>query len=83
MIIPMRCFTCGKPVSNLYDDFQRLTMKYNTKQQKLDDPITIVRVSSETLKEKTPQCKALDELGINRMCCRRMLLAQTDIYQDL
>jgi len=79
----MRCFTCGKPVSNVYDDFQRLIMEYNTKQTNLDDPVTIVRVSSVTLKEKTPQCKALDELGINRMCCRRMLLSQVDIYQDL
>ena len=33
--------------------------------------------------EKTPQGKALDELGYDRICCRRMFLADQPVAYDL
>jgi len=29
MLIPVRCFTCGKPIGHLQEDFNRLVAKYN------------------------------------------------------
>ncbi len=58
MIIPVRCFTCGKVVADKYDQFKREVRQG-------EDPATV-----------------LDNLGLNRYCCRRMLLAHIDIIDS-
>jgi DNA-directed RNA polymerase subunit N len=59
MIIPVRCFTCGKPIASQYEDYKR-------------------RVE----KGETPK-NVLDELGLERYCCRRMLLSQVDLIDEI
>ncbi len=59
MIIPVRCFTCGKVVGNVYEI-------YRNRVDKGDDPGEV-----------------MDELGIERYCCRRMLLAHRDLIDDV
>ena len=54
MIIPIRCFSCGKPIAHLWGTFKQKTEK------------------GEDSK------KALDELGLERYCCRSMFLGQVD-----
>ncbi len=57
MIIPVRCFGCGKPVGHLWEEFkQRVNSGENQK-------------------------KVLDELGLERMCCRSVFLGQTDTIE--
>ncbi|MHA1904492.1 MAG: DNA-directed RNA polymerase subunit N [Candidatus Thorarchaeota archaeon] len=58
MIIPVRCFTCGKVVADKYDQFKR-----EVKQG--EDPAVV-----------------LDKLGLQRYCCRRMLLSHIDIIDS-
>jgi len=57
MIIPIRCFSCGKPVAHLYK-------QYKERIAKGEDPK-----------------KVLDELGLERYCCRAAFIGQTDILQ--
>ncbi|KAG9394654.1 DNA-directed RNA polymerase, subunit N [Carpediemonas membranifera] len=59
MIIPVRCFTCGKVIANLWEPYQRL------------------------LAENVSAAEALDQLGCNRYCCRRMLLTHVDLIDNL
>lgn len=59
MIIPIRCFTCGKEVSSKWEEYLSL------------------------LKKKYQEAHALDALGMDRMCCRRMLLSHVDIVDKL
>ncbi len=59
MIVPVRCFTCGKVVGSAYDIFKR-----------------------ETAEGKDPQ-KVLDDLGLKRFCCRRMVLTHVDLVDDV
>ncbi|ESN95314.1 hypothetical protein HELRODRAFT_63271 [Helobdella robusta] len=59
MIIPIRCFTCGKVIGNLWNKYLRL------------------------LEADYTECEALDELGLKRYCCRRMLLSHVDIIEKL
>ncbi|KYK28345.1 MAG: DNA-directed RNA polymerase subunit N [Theionarchaea archaeon] len=59
MIIPVRCFTCGKPIGHLWEEFSR-------------------RISSG----EHPK-KVLDDLGLERYCCRRMLLTHVDLLDDV
>jgi len=72
MIIPVRCFTCGKVIGDKWEDYKKLKIKYN--QNKDED--TIVNVNNI---KKTPEGKALDELNMKRICCRRMFLGQVDL----
>jgi len=57
MIIPIRCFSCGKPIAHLWETFKK-------------------RVA-----EGENQKKVLDELGLERMCCRSVFLGQTDLVE--
>jgi len=59
MIIPVRCFTCGKPIAHLWE-------KYSERVEKGEDP-----------------GKVLDDSGLERYCCRRMLLTHVDLMDDL
>lgn len=55
MIIPIRCFSCGKPIAHLWEDFKK-------------------RVESgEEAK------KVLDDIGLDRYCCRAVFLGHVDL----
>ena len=58
MIIPVRCFTCGKVIGNKWEKYQELIIEYEEKD-------------------------VLDMLGMNRYCCRRMLLTHTELINKL
>ena len=60
MIIPVRCFTCGKVVGSAYENYRRELAEGN----------------------KDPQ-KILDDLGLKRYCCRRMVLTHVDLIDDV
>jgi len=55
MIIPIVCFSCGKPVAHLYEDFKERTSK-----------------------GEHPK-KVMDELGLERYCCRALFMGQIDM----
>jgi DNA-directed RNA polymerase subunit N len=55
MIIPIRCFSCGKPVAQLWDE-------YNDRVKKGED-----------------KKKVMDELGLERYCCRALFLGHVDL----
>ena len=57
MIIPVRCFSCGKPVGQFWEEFKERTQK-----------------------GENPK-KVLDDLGMERACCRAMFLGHTDLIE--
>ena len=59
MIIPVRCFTCGKVIGNKWESYLTL------------------------LGQDRSEMEALDELGLVRYCCRRMLLTHVDLIEKL
>mgnify|MGYP001167692467 FL=1 len=76
MIIPVKCFTCGKVLGNKYLYFKR-----KVREEKLSKGIDVDDVIYLTLDniKKTPEGKCLDELGLNKICCRRHMLTHVDI----
>ncbi|MDY6765481.1 MAG: DNA-directed RNA polymerase subunit N [Halobacteria archaeon] len=56
MMVPVRCFTCGKVVSEYYDEFKERAIEGD------EDPAEV-----------------LDDLGIERYCCRRMMVSHKDL----
>jgi len=76
MIIPVKCFTCGKVLANKYLFFKMKVREEKVKKNiNTDDAIYL---TMDNIK-KTPEGKCLDELGLTKMCCRRHMLTHVDI----
>lgn len=69
VIIPVRCFTCGKVVSQAYEEFRKRYEEYQKVIKSGEKP-------TESPKE------ILDSLGIDRFCCRRMIISHVDLIQE-
>jgi len=59
MMIPIRCFTCGKVIGDKWEDFTR------------------------RVKNGEKPKDVLDDLGVTRYCCRRMLLSNVEIIDEV
>jgi len=80
MIIPIKCFTCGKVLADKYLFYVREVRKKKIAKEKESGEQTddIVYLTKQNI-TKTPEGHALDTLGLTRMCCRRHLLTHVDI----
>ena len=78
MIIPVRCFTCGKVVGNKYNKFVDLLEQFEKEEARGQ-----LIQQEEGSCPKSIQALALDELGLNRYCCRRMILTHVDLISKL
>ena len=76
MIIPIKCFTCGKVLA----DKHRFYLEQVRKKKLTSDMKTeaVIYLTSEYI-DKTPEGEVLDNLGLTRMCCRRHILTHVDI----
>jgi len=55
MIIPIRCWSCGKPIGHLWEEYKSRAEKGESRKEILDD------------------------LGLQRYCCRAMFLGHVDL----
>ncbi|MBI4149044.1 DNA-directed RNA polymerase subunit N [Candidatus Woesearchaeota archaeon] len=55
MIIPIRCFSCGKPIAQQYQEYVDRTAKGEERK------------------------KVLDDLGLERYCCRAVFMGHVDL----
>lgn len=69
MIIPVKCFTCGKVIGN----------KYKAYLEMLKDEDEKVRYLNTENVKKTKEGLALDNLDLKDICCRRHFLTHVDI----
>jgi DNA-directed RNA polymerase subunit N len=72
MIVPIRCFTCSKIIGDKYDYYMEEMAKLEKKTGKETNP-DYKYFSNIHTKE------ILDELGLTRYCCRRMLISTSDL----
>lgn len=73
MLIPVRCFTCGKLLADKINTYNELV---RTNPNKKDS--NIIDITSEELK-KTAEGEAMDKLGLRNYCCRRHMLTYVDL----
>jgi len=59
LMIPVRCFTCGKPIGSYY-------YKFVERVKRGEDPERV-----------------LDDLGLKRYCCRRMIISHVDLIDEV
>ena len=76
MIIPIKCVTCGKVLADKYRWYCDKVTREKIKNNKNLDDISYLTKNNNS---KTIEGKALDELGLNKYCCRRIMLTHVDI----
>ena len=76
MIIPVKCFTCGKVLANKYRYYQT-----EIKKRKISKSLEVDKIIylTEDNIDKTAEGEVLDILGLNKYCCRRHMLTHVDI----
>jgi len=76
MIIPVKCFTCGTVIADKYRYYlEEVRKRKLAKDMDIDKVVYLTKEFSE----KTPEGEVLDDLGLNKMCCRRHMLTHVDI----
>jgi DNA-directed RNA polymerase subunit N len=73
MIIPIRCFTCGRVMADIADYYE--TEK--EKQKNNTDNKAVDKIYKNF--EKIHTGEILNSLGLNRYCCRRNLITNIDM----
>jgi DNA-directed RNA polymerase subunit N (RpoN/RPB10) len=73
MIIPIRCVSCNNIIAGKYMAYLDLVEKNRKKEGKTQMEYLTATTT------KTAEGKALDELGLNRPCCRRHFLTHVDL----
>lgn len=58
MIVPVRCFTCGRLIADKWHEYSR------------------------RVRQGEDSRKVLDELGMKRYCCRRMMISHVEIIDE-
>ena len=64
MIIPVRCFTCGKVLANKWLDYEEQVSNIKAPEKAEHGPNF----------DKHVRGKILDNLGLDKICCRRIML---------
>ena len=76
MIIPIKCFTCGMVLADKYryycDEVRKRKMNEKSDAES-------VLYFTKSFNQKSIEGNVLDELGLNKYCCRRHMLTHVDI----
>ena len=85
MLIPIRCFTCGKVLADKWNPFIEIV-----KNERGDGELNLNNnIELEYLDTKDPTAnksiegQVMDELNITRYCCRRHMLGNVNIVSDI
>jgi DNA-directed RNA polymerase subunit N (RpoN/RPB10) len=79
MIVPIRCFTCGKVMADKFDYFQK---EYAILKKEVEEK------QHQTSHQQPENCSSfddvfakpiLDKLGLYRYCCRRHMISTVDM----
>ena len=81
MIIPVRCMTCGKLLADKYEYYERELLRKKLALNSDSDPL-IININAKDIK-KTIAGEIMDELGLIRICCRKVMLTSINIIDEI
>ena len=81
MIIPVCCYTCHKELANKYNYYKNELERKKLAMNTTDDPL-IININAVDVK-KTIAGEILDDLGLLRICCRKVMLTSIDIIDEI
>ena len=70
MIIPIRCFSCGKVIANKYEKYIKLVKEKQEKEQ-----------YKNNYDEKINHDDIFKQIKLKRYCCRRMCLTHVSLLE--
>ena len=73
MIIPIVCYSCGRPIAGKYLEYLKRVEENRKKTGKKEMEYLSLTTT------KTAEGKALDDLGVKYPCCRRHFLTHVDL----
>ena len=76
MIIPIKCFTCGKVLADKYRYFNQEVRKIKANNDMEIEKVIYLDIDNI---QKTPEGEVLDRLNLTKYCCRRHLLTHVDL----
>jgi DNA-directed RNA polymerase subunit N len=81
MIIPIRCMTCGKVLADKWRYVERRMEERVKKPDEMNAASLAGAIESSS--EKTDLGKLMDELGLDKLCCRRHVLGHVDLVDAI
>ena len=80
MIIPVKCYTCGKVIADKYRYYLNKVREKKLEEQGGGDVAVdkVLYLTKHNIK-KTAEGQVLDDIGFTKMCCRRHFLTHVDI----
>ena len=83
MLIPVRCFTCGKTISDKWVPFIKgVNEKKDAETTNNVKDLDIEYIDLEN-PNKSIEGEVMDELGLHRYCCRRMILGNVHLITNI
>lgn len=84
MIIPVRCFTCNKVIADKWNYYVKRCKEEEKKAEEKakDNNSENVNLNPLHFDENVRQ-QVFEELGLERICCRRMLLGHIDLIDKI
>lgn len=80
MIIPVRCFTCAKVLADKWEYYVRRCKELEEERSQFKDNKEKQNVDlNEQHYDKNVRETVFKELGLDRICCRRMMLGHVDL----
>ena len=81
MLIPVRCFTCNKVLGHLWEDYMSKVQKQyqDLDQEQKDESLKFTMLNRDKIRNKTIEGKILDEMGLNKYCCRTIMISTVDL----
>lgn len=85
MIIPIRCFTCGKVLADKWNPFVQIVKEERgSGETNINNNIDLEYLDTKNPKQnKSIEGLVLDSLNITRYCCRRHMLSNVNIISDI
>jgi len=80
MLVPIRCFNCNKILADKWETYLQKIQEHSTKNElEKESQYIIIKENNP----KTIEAKVLDELGIDKICCRSIMLSTIDLTETL
>lgn len=88
MLISVRCYTCGEILSDKWVPYiTAIQSDKNEMKSEVDSEKDLLELKYIDIKDPNPEKsiegKVLDELGLHKYCCRRMMLGNVHIISYL
>lgn len=87
MLVPIRCFTCGRVIADQHDYYLQEVQKLENKARESEEKPKTKKQQTEAHEHRhfdgVPTGPIMDKLGLKRYCCRRMMLGTQDMMDTI